>query len=507
MRTKKFFWNTVTTVLLQIAMFASGLIVPRVMLLAYGSEVNGLVSSISQFINYFNLLEAGLSSATTYALYKPLADHDTYEINRILSASRKFYLQVGGIFTALVVGLALLYPLYIQKQGFSNFEISLLVLVLGINGALEFFTLAKYRTLLTADQKTYVISLTSIVQWTVYTVIIVIFTALKCNVILTRAIALLAIFVRTLLLVAYCKRRYRYLDYSVLPNTDALNRRWSALYLQILGMIRSSGPVVLLTLVSRNLQLISIYTIYNIVIAGIQMIMGVFYSGLTASFGDVIAKGETGILRRAYGEFETLFYYVCGVVYSLSFALITPFVRIYTAGVTDADYIQPVWAALFVLNTMLYSMRVPQGMLVISAGMFRETRAQSTLEGAILLLCGGVFCHFYGMTGLLIGMLLSNVYRTIDLTVFVPRCITLTPIWNTVKQYLIIAAGLCASLWLTHRAAFLGSIDSYLTWFVAAVKMGILTVYIFALFHALFNRKDWPEIFRRVKLLLPHGSN
>ncbi len=506
MRTRTFFWNTITSVLLQIIMFASGLIVPRVMLIAYGSEINGLVSSITQFINYFNLLEAGLSGATVYALYKPLADHDTAAINAILSASRKFYFQTGWMFTALVGGLSLLYPLFIQKQGFSNWEISLLVLVLGGNGVLEFFTLAKYRTLLTADQKTYVICLADIARWTLYTAAIVIFTGLGCNIILTRALALIAIFARSVVLLVYCKGRYRYLDYSVPPNEKALDRRWSALYLQIVGLIQSSGPVILLTLVSRDLGLISIYTVYNIVISGVQSVVGIFYSGLTASFGDVIAKGEKDTLKRTYGEFETLFYTACGVVYTLSFALILPFIRIYTAGVTDAEYIQPLVAGLMVLNGMLYNLRNPQGMLVISAGMYRETQVQSTLEGGILLVAGGVLCYFYGLTGLLVGILLSNLYRDIDLTIFVPRRITHTPILETVRQYVVAAAGLGISLWLIHQTISLDGITSYLTWCVTAIKMGILTVAVFGLLNALFNRRDWPDIFRRAKMLFQRRS-
>lgn len=506
MRTKTFFWNTVASVLLQIVILASGLIVPRVMLLAYGSEVNGLVSSITQFITYFNLLEAGLSGATVYALYKPLADQDTAAINQILSASRKFYIQTGWLFTAMVGGLSLLYPLYIRDLGLSYLETSLLVLVLGGNGVLEFFTLAKYRTLLTADQKTYIICLADIVRWTLYTAIIVIFTWLGCNVVLTRAIALASIFARSIVLLLYCKRHYRYLDYSVPPNIKALDQRWSALYQQILGLIRSSGPVIVLTLVSRDMRMVSIYTVYNVIISGIQSIVGIFYSGLTASFGDVIAKGETEILKRSYGEFETLFYTACGIIYTLSFSLMLPFVRLYTAGVTDAEYIQPLLAALFVFRAMLYNLMNPQGMLVISAGMYRETRVQSTVEGCILLIAGGILCYFYGLAGLLVGMVLSSLYRLIDLTLFVPHRITHAPVWNTGKQYVTLAAGMGISLWLIHQTISLDDVSSYLSWCVVAIKMGIIAVAVFAVVNALCNRRDWPGIFRRLKLLFQRNS-
>ena len=73
-RTKKFIYNTFTTALYQIVVMIVGFITPKSILNAYGSETNGLVTSINQFITYFNLVEAGLAGAAVYALYKPLAE-------------------------------------------------------------------------------------------------------------------------------------------------------------------------------------------------------------------------------------------------------------------------------------------------------------------------------------------------------------------------------------------------------------------------------------------------
>ena len=53
----------------------------------YGSEINGLISSINQLL-YFSLVEAGLSGAAIYALYKPLADNDYKAINGVITAAK-----------------------------------------------------------------------------------------------------------------------------------------------------------------------------------------------------------------------------------------------------------------------------------------------------------------------------------------------------------------------------------------------------------------------------------
>ena len=100
-RTEKFFWNSFSSAVLQIVTMITGMITPRVMLTVYGSDINGLITSIGQFISYFSLVEAGLAAATIYALYAPLANDDHDKINSIVTASKQFYIQSVFIFVAL----------------------------------------------------------------------------------------------------------------------------------------------------------------------------------------------------------------------------------------------------------------------------------------------------------------------------------------------------------------------------------------------------------------------
>ena len=199
-RTKKFFYNSISTAFYQIVLMITGFITPRIMLKYYGSEINGLVSSINQFIVYFNLVEAGLSGAAIYALYKPLAENNHKAINSIVSAARKFYTQSGYIFVSLTIGLSIFYPYFVKSQILTPLNVGLLVLILGTNGALEFFTLSKYRVLLTADQKTYVISLASIVYLVIKYCYCSYFRNNASKYHLLRLVVLLSIFLRSFIL-------------------------------------------------------------------------------------------------------------------------------------------------------------------------------------------------------------------------------------------------------------------------------------------------------------------
>lgn len=423
MRTKKFVYNSFWSAILQIFSMISGFIIPRIILTFYGSEINGLVNSIVQFLGYLNIVEAGLASAAIYSLYKPLATKNFPAVNRILTAAKKFYNLSGLIFIALAVVLAIIYPYIAGSDKLSDIETGILVLVLGITGAANFFVIAKYQVLLTADQKIYVISIASITTVAVQTAAVIVFANLGVSVINLKLISLSAVFLKPLILSIYLKNHYPKVRFDSEPDYSALKKRWDALYLQILGGIQTGAPVIITTFF-LNLKLVSVYTVYNLVIRGISAILSIFISGLFASFGDVIAKGEKDILQRSYREFELSFYMIITVAYSTLTLVFMPFISLYTSGITDQNYDLPLLGFLFILNGLLFNVKTPQGMLVISAGLFRETRIQTTIQALLCILGSVIFVNFYGIYGILAGPLISNLYRDIDLIFFIPKNVT-----------------------------------------------------------------------------------
>lgn len=498
-RTKKFFYNTISSIILQLVTFFAGLVTPRIFLLYYGSDINGLISSVSQFITYFNLVEAGLSGAAIYALYKPLADNDPISINSIVTAAKRFYKQAGWIFVGLVLVLALFYPLYIKSNIIQPWEISALVFILGVNGALEFFTLAKYRSLLTADQRTYIISIASGIHILLNTIIVFAMAKAGTNIVLLRLVAVSSLFVRTFILQIYCKIKYPFLDYSVEPNFTALNKRWDALYLQILGAIQSGAPIVIMTLIIKDLSLISVYAVYNMVLGGINTILSVFTNGLAASFGDIIARNDRITLARTYNEFEFGYYFLISFVYVVSFLTISQFINIYTQGIQDAQYNRPLLGTMFVLNGFLYNLKTPQGMLVISAGLYKETRMQSTIQGGIIIVVGTILAIQLGIYGVMIGAILSNLYRDIDLLFYIPRHVTHLPVAQTAKRILRNMIAIIAIMFLfrhfIHYTPY-----TYMQWAgyacVASLFSGVVLVGV----AILFDKTAVVQVWSRVKV-------
>lgn len=498
-RTQKFVINSITTALNQIVVMIVGFITPSLMIRTYGSEINGLVSSINQLIGYISLVEAGLSGAAIYSLYKPLAEHDEKGINAIVSAARKFYLQAGYIFSSAALALSVVYGYLKSSASISFSTIFLLTLILSVNGCIDFFVLSRYRVILTADQRTYVISIVGIIQTIIRTIIIVVCAFARTNVVVLYTLTLLPIAIKIIALYGYCKKNYKFLNFKEEPNIAALGRRYDVIYQQVLGMVQTGAPAIIATIVLDFFS-VSIYAVYNMVMSGLNGILSIFISGLPAGFGEIIAKKEYTTLKETTAQFEVAYYFILTIVYGITFAMMLPFIKIYTSNFHDTNYILPGFSFFIVLNGLLYNIKTPQSMLIISAGMYKETRWRVTIQGVIIVVGGFILAPFWGLSGIMIASCFSNLYRTIDLLYFVPKYITK----GSMTESAIRMIRVILNIIVVNIPCFLLNINpkGYLDWVVWAIILGTWAVFVTGVSTYVFDKKEYQELLNRIKSIM-----
>lgn len=498
-RTQKFALNSISTAVNQLVVMIVGVITPRLMIATYGSEVNGLVSSLNQFIGYISLIEAGIGGAAIYSLYKPLAEEDKNSISGIVSAARKGYREAGYLFSSGIFLLALIYGLLSATPTLTFGTIFPLALILGVNGCVDFFLVSGYRVLLTADQRTYVIAVSGTIQTILRAAIIVVLAIARANVVWVYFFALIPIFIKVILIGCYAKKKYNYLDRKAKPDKSALNKRWDVIYQQILGTVQVGVPTVIATVLLDLLQ-VSVYSIYNMVMSGVNGLLSIFISGLPAGFGELIAKKEHDTLKKTVAEFEVAYYYVLSIAYSATMVLILPFIRLYTRGLTDVNYYNPTLAVVIVLNGLLYNIKTPQSMLIISAGMYKETRWRVTIQGALVIICGMIFGAKWGLAGIMLGSCVSNLYRTIDLLYFVPKRIVDIDVRKTVFRMIrvFINIGIVVGLSFVIKV----NAPGYLYWVLYALLFGVMSVVVTTLTTWLFDRRAFSSLLLRLKAML-----
>lgn len=162
MKSKVTLINIISSLTLQVVTVISGFIIPKIILTNFGSSVNGLVSSLNQFLSYITLIEGGITGVVLANLYKPLVDHDDKKISAVLVTAKKFFNKIGYLFIAYSMGVAVVYPI-LSKEGFSWPFVASLTVVLSLNLLIQYLFSLSFRVLLQADKKLYVISFTQIV--------------------------------------------------------------------------------------------------------------------------------------------------------------------------------------------------------------------------------------------------------------------------------------------------------------------------------------------------------
>lgn len=503
MRLKKAVLNLFSGITLQLITALAGFILPVLLIHTYGSTLYGLVASIRQFLSYLTLVEAGIGAASIAALYIPLANNDKDKINGILSGTRIFYNKSGWAFIALVFLLSIIYPFIVKSQVNSLLSFAL-VLVLGISGSLEFFFIGKYQVLLVATQKNYVITFIQCLG--------IIFNLLATFLLIKLGLNLLAVqigsaiiyLLRALIIYSYVKRNYSYISFYTRPDNLALKQRWHSFVHQIAGMVVFNTNIVVLTIFSK-LNEVSVYSIYLMIFNAVAMILSSVSIGLSAAFGDILAKGEIEILNSRYMILEFIYYALLAFTYTCTLILIIPFMTVYTKGMTDANYIRPLVAAIFVLSEILNKIRIPSNIMVTAAGHFQETRNRAIVEAVINITVSILLAPKFGIVGVLVGTVCSYLYRTTDFIIYTSKNILYRSPYITYKNLLYnIMAAIIALLPFQFIHI---QVTNFVQWIGYAVITSLWVAVIVCAVNFILNQKNAKASINYIKqigpLLLP----
>lgn len=499
MRTKKAFKNIVFSIFQQIVGILSSFIIPPLIIGTFGSIINGLVATIKQLMNYVQLLGAGIASVSTYSLYEPLAKGDKKKVSAVYNASDKTFTKAGNIFSLVVLLVAIIYPLFVEK-GINNLTVFLLVIVMGIAGASEFFIVGKYQALLNADQKNYLYSLTQAIGNLAYIAVVIILIKLKQNIVIVQLGASIIYVLRIIIMSIYVKYHYKYLDKTIKPDTKALKQRSDAIVHEVAALVIGSSSVVLISLI-LGLAEASVYSIYLLVFSGLNMICALVSNAIYASFGDAIARGELDVLKKSYAVYEWLYFMMIFFVFGIAYLLIDPFISVYTKNMIDTVYLIPGFGALFAISSLIHNLKVPGRTLIVAAGHFKKTRNRAIIEMVINLVAQIIFIPIFGLFGALIGNLASAIYRSIDVIIYTNKEILALSNKKTVYRIFTYSLALVFSVLLISKLFVLGS-SNYLEWFILGIKISFLSLVINIIVQLIFEKKifnETKEIIKRIK--------
>lgn len=494
------FVNMTSYAALQIVNMIVGLFLPRLYLAVYGSEINGIISTANSFNSYFSYLEAGIGLTLIHSLFKPLAECNFNSINGILSYAKKQYKKISFVYFVLVVALSLLFPVMVKSDALNRIEFSALVLVIGLYGAFDFFAMAKYRVLLTADRKEYVISNAMILAQLLRFVSVWALLQLDISVVFVKVVPIFTLLVRSFILHIYIKRKYPDVDYSVASKADISikSSRWDALLLQISINTSVSLPAILISQFA-GFKDANVFAVYSLVASSMISIVSALSSGVAPKLGQNIARGET--IKNLYRFYDYLVSVAIAILFSVMAIMSIPFVKLYTNVVNDVNYIYPEYAVMMAVWAAVYSYRIPLTAVINAAGVYKENRANNIINMCIQIV-GGVFAAgFFGIPGVIAVMILASVQRNIGFAISISKKILHNGIRHCIIHQLIIVLSVCLSFYVAFP--IINQIEySVYTWVAVAIVVTIIEAILMLSVFILTDFYCAKQIYKRLKAML-----
>jgi O-antigen/teichoic acid export membrane protein len=283
------------------------------------------------------------------------------------------------------------------------------------------------------------------------------------------------------------RKRYA-LVRDVEPDNVAIEQRWDAFVHQVAAFVHSNTDVILLTIFCKISE-VSVYSVYHLISYNVKVLVNSLASGVSAAFGDMIARKEFDALRKNVNLFELLMYSVSAVIFSCTAVLIVPFVSLYTKGINDYDYIRPLFGYLIVFSELLYCIRSPYQAVVEVAGHFKQTRNGALQEALINIVISILAVKTWGIVGVSIGTICAMGFRTVQYAVYMCHNILEISILPFIKRVIILALNVTAIVWVGNMIPMTG-MESYLAWVIYAVILVVAASVITVLFDVAFYFSD-----------------
>lgn len=410
MRTKKSLLNIIYNFSFSFINIFLSFFSRTVFLNVFTAEYLGLTTLVTNIIGVLSIMELGVASAIGYSLYKYLIDENHKKINELIKFIKITYSIVGILI--LIIGI-LIVPFFniIFKTNIDNLIIYSTYFLFLITTVISYFITYK-QVLATADQNSYIITRTS-------GIIKIVKTITQIGLVLTFESFFLWILIEStfnitsyILINKRISEKYKWLNikinknYRILlkENRDVLINLKNIIFHRIASVILYQTDTILISILLSVTQVAS-YANYMLIITQLTMLVGQIFNSFTASIGNLIANGNN---VRSFNIFKQLFHleFYIGICLSYSlFKMINPFIELW---IGNEYWLSYTFVFVLTINFFIGITRQIVGAFKNGYGIFWDVFAP-IIEGIINLVISVYLAINYGITGILIGTLVSLI--------------------------------------------------------------------------------------------------
>lgn len=368
--------------------------------------INGLFTEI---LSVLSVAELGVGSAIIFSLYKPLAEKEEQKVKALLNFYKNIYRVIALII--LVGGLAL-FPFLgvIIKDKTQIPNLHLIYFIFLFNSIISYFFTYK-RSLIYADQKSYINSLYQYTFFTLLNITQIILLLLTGNYLFFLFAQSARIILENLLVSRKANQMFPYtknLKEAKLSKEDRkpIYQNIKAMMFHRLGgvVVSNTDNIIISSFV--GVSWVGLYSNYFLITSGINTVCQQFFGSFTAVVGNLNALESKEKSHHVYKVLLLSNFWIFGFCTIALSQLFTPFITLWLG---EKFLLNNMIVIFILINFFITGMRKSTLMFRDAMGLFWYDRYKPVFEAIINLIASIPLAKMYGISGVFLGTLISTM--------------------------------------------------------------------------------------------------
>lgn len=484
---KEVFINFILTILVNFTLFIQNKYFVEYM----GLEMLGMMKLFTQLLVYLNIIEMGLGSASTFALYKPLANREYNKLSIIINTIESIYNKIAILLLGLGIFCTPILSFFIEVDNFS--KTIYFYWILYVLNTVSTYLFIKYVILFTANQEFLYVKTVQSFSIVVFKILQILCIIKYHSFFIFIILMILDNLTQWVFFKIHYKKKYSYIiktkeRFNGIKN-DIKNMFWH----KVGGLVVFNTDLILLSKFT-SLEIVGVYASYQMIVQVLKTIIDILTNVLSPKIGNFIALHTKLEVYNNFKKINIFYCFISTVFTYCMYILINSFTILWLGKIILLNNFTlklicfNLWVTLFRWNLESFKS---------GAGFFDDIKSP-IIESIINLIVSVGLGIKLGLDGVIIGTITSNI---IVILIYKPilvfeRCFhkDWKEYFKVYGNYLFLVIISLISFNFIIKPFIKENISSWLEWIVYAIKISSISLIVITLIF--FINKDFRNLIK-----------
>lgn len=478
-RTKTVYKNSIVTLICQIFQIILAFVLRKIFISTLGVAYLGYNSVFTNILQMLNLADMGIGVAITSFLFKPLADRDNDRVAALMYLYKKIYNIMGFVVLAIGLVISVFLGTLIPDATCSIGYLRILFYI-NLVGTVSTYFLAYKRTLIIADQKSYITNLVDMILYFAISIVQIMCLLVDPNYIVYLVLAIAKNVISNIILSIKCDKEYGRINNDVSKEYVQEYKPQLIQYVKDVFISRIGATVFYSTdnvIISafRGSLLAGYLSNYSMITTQLTTVVNQVLASLQATFGNYVHSRKSIDEQRKMTNNYFCVNFIIGNFCMICFTLLVqPFISQFFGQTLVLRFSTALWLGINLMLTIL--IQLPSQVFIIYK-LFHYDRPIIITSATLNIIISVALVKPLGIDGVLIGTFVTSLIYLFSRFYIIAKHVFKVPYGyylSRILLYFVLSGGSLVISYFACSGIAGASIKSFIIRMVVVVLLALL---------------------------------